>query len=607
MAEPRTLCDAFFDTVDSRPRADALCAERDGAWMRISTAEVGRAVEEIALGLRALGVGKGDKVVLLSENRPEWLLLDYAILTLGAVTVPIYATLNARDTAQIVRDSDAIVAVVSDSSQAQKLLAHLPDLPLIRHWILMAETPAGMEAFVTLGALREKGREEASSHPGLHRRLASEVQPADLASLVYTSGTTGQPKGVMLTHANFVRDFLSALEVIDIRNGDRSISVLPLSHAFQRLADFALFYRGVSLAYVASIDRVSQALGHVRPTVLVAVPRLFEKIYGRMLDTAARGSYLKKVLVHWGVRTCREWARQELEGGRAGLWLKFQHKAADALVSSRLRKGLGGRLRIVISGGAPLGKELGLFFYGAGVPITEGYGLTESAPIIAANPMGRPKYGSIGIPVPGVDVRIDEDGELLARGPNIMQGYYKLPEATAEALTQDGWLRTGDIARLDEDGYIFITDRKKELLVTAGGKKVAPQPIENLLKQNKYVSQAVLVGDGRPFVTALLVPNWENVFLYTRRKGLATEDREALCVHPQVRHLFQNVLDRANVQLSRFEQVKRCAVLAREFSQDQGELTPTMKCKRRVILQRYSDLIEGLYGGEEDERQHRGP
>lgn len=595
MAEPRTLCDFFFANVDARSYADALSVRRAGAWERIPTAEVSRAVEEVAMGLRALGLERGEKIALLSENRPEWLMVDYAALCLGAVSVPLYPTLNPRDTAYIVRDSEAVAAVASTPELAQKLNLQRSEMPSVRHWILADAPPGGVEGFTPLDEVRALGREAVAEGPGMFRRIAAEAEPDDLASIVYTSGTTGVPKGVMLSHGNFVQNALAALEVIRILEADRSLSLLPLSHALQRMADFALFYRGVRLGYIESLEHLGEALPEFRPTVLVAVPRIFEKAYGKLLDAAAKGPYLKKVLVHWSVRTCRAWALATLEGGGAGAWLSVRRALADALVGTKLRKKLGGALRLVISGGAPLSRELGLFFYGAGIPITEGYGLTESAPIIAANRPESPRYGSIGKPISNVEVKIAEDGELLARGPNVMRGYYHLPEATAEALTGDGWLRTGDIVCRDEEGYLHITDRKKELLVTAGGKKVAPQPIENLLKQNKYVNQAFLVGDGRPYCVALIVPNWENVLAYARRKGVAEEDREALCEHPQVRHLFENVLNRANANLSRFEQVKRCRLLPREFTPEDGELTPTLKFKRRVILAHRGELVESMY------------
>lgn len=595
MGEPRTLCDFFFANVDSRSYADALSVRRAGAWERISTAEVSRAVEEIAMGLREMGLARGEKVALLGENRPAWLMVDYAALCLGAVTVPLYSTLNPRDTAYIVKDSEAAVAVASTPEQAQKFILHRSELPSVRYWVLMDMPPGGVEGFIALEEVRRRGRDAMAREAGTFRRIASEAEPDDLASIVYTSGTTGVPKGVMLSHGNFVQNALAALEVIRIRDADRSLSLLPLSHALQRMADFALFYRRVRLGYIESLDHLGEALPEFRPTVLVAVPRIFEKAYSKILDTAARGPYLKKVLVHWSVRTCRAWALATLEGGGAGPWLSARRFVADALIGTKLRKKMGGALRLVISGGAPLSRDLGLFFYGAGIPVTEGYGLTESAPIITANRPEKPRYGSIGMPISNVEVTIAEDGELLARGPNVMRGYHKLPEATAETLTEDGWLRTGDIVRRDEEGYLHITDRKKELLVTAGGKKVAPQPIENLLKQNKYVNQAFLAGDGMPYCVALIVPNWENVLVYARRKGIAEEDRDLLCGHPQVRHLFENVLDRANVHLNRFERVKRCRLLPREFTIEEGELTPTLKFKRRVILARHGKLVEAMY------------
>ena len=600
MTKPGTICDLFFSNVTTFDKSDAFISKRDGCWKSISTREFKEAVESLAIGLKSLGLSKGDRVALLSENRPEWLVADFAILTIGCVTVPIYPTLNARDTAYIVGDSDAVLAVVSCASQAEKLLAQQASIPKVRDMVLMDPGKERVEGFISMSEIQFRGREKLKEKPGLHEELASRVEPGDLASIVYTSGTTGVPKGVMLSQGNFSENFKATLKRFQVSKDDLLLSFLPLSHVFERLVEFLMFSAGASIAYAENFQNVADNIVEVRPTIMASVPRLFEKVYAKILDQASQGPGIKKVFVHYCVRICREWAANELEAGAKKPLLNLAHALVDALFSRKLRKKMGGRLRFFASGGGPLARDLGLFYYGAGIPIAEGYGLTESSPIIAVNRLEKLKFGSVGPAIDKVEVRLEEDGELLVRGPNIMLGYHKLPDATAEAMTADGWLRTGDIAEIDGDGYIFITDRKKELIVTAGGKKVAPQPIENLLKMNKYVSMAMVVGDRKPYPAALVAPNWQNVTAYAERKGVKGLDRQALCRHPQIWHLFTNVLARANVHLSRFEQVKRCRLLERDFSLEEGELTPTMKLKRRVIIERCGALIEEMYASRED-------
>jgi len=599
MKDPVTLCELFLYAVTEYNKPNALLHKRDGNWVSMSHAEVLESVQSIAHGLWTLGLGKGDKVLLLSENRPEWCLCDYGILTAGGVTVPVYPTLHGREAAYIAKNSEASIAIVSTTEQAEKLLASQADLGQVRDLVVM-DAPAGdVQGCIAFLDFLRRGKEDMAADPGRFLENASGVKPDDLASIVYTSGTTGRPKGVMLTHGNFTENAKAGVRRLPVAADDLALSFLPLSHVFERLAEFCLFLSGCAVAYSEGIERLVDNMGEIHPTIVAAVPRLFEKAYGRLLDQAAQSSGPKKALIHWSVSVCKQWAEAELEKGGAGLLLRMKHACADRIVPKALRKRMGGNIRFFLSGGAPLARDLGLFFYGASLPVLEGYGLTESSPVIALNGFDRPKYGSIGAPLDGVEVRIAEDGELLARGPNIMKGYYRNPEATAEVLTEDGWLLTGDIAHQDAEGYLYITDRKKEILVTAGGKNVAPQPIENALKMNKYVSQAILIGDGLPYIGALVHPNWENVLAYAESKGVTERDPGNLMTHPQVLHLFENVLERINRNLSRFEQIKRCRLIEREFTQEDGELTPTLKFKRRVILERYRGVIEEMYAAKD--------
>ncbi len=595
MGEVRTLCDLYFHNVDTLKRPDMFLWKQGGQWWERSTQSAAENVEALACGLMALGVKPGEKVVLLSEDRPEWAMADFAILTAAAVTVPIYPTLNAEETAYIANDSDAAIAIVSDQDQANKLLSQRSALPSIKRIIIMDPPPEGRGDLATWEGTLEKGRAYSAENPGIHRKTAATVKPDDLATIIYTSGTTGVPKGVMLTHSNFIENCKATLEEVDAGPSDRVLVFLPLSHSLERMADYCFFWRGCSMAYAESVEKVGENLQEVRPTLMVSVPRLYEKVYARLMEQAAHASGLKKKLIHWSVKVAQEWACATLEEGRVGAALSFKHGIADRLVYKKLREKTGGRLRLMVSGGAPLARDLGLFFFGAGLNILEGYGLSETTPVVTVNKPGAMRYGSVGKVISKVEVRTAEDGELFVRGPNVMKGYYKMPEETAEVLSDDGWFATGDIAQIDEEGFVYITDRKKELIVTAGGKNVAPQPIENAFKTNKYVSQTVLIGDKRPYIAALIVPNWANVLDYAKSQGMAEKDPAVLRDHPVVMHLFAGVLERVNSRLSRYEQVKRCRILIRELTQEAGELTPTMKVKRRVINELYARDIEELY------------
>ena len=599
MPEVLTLCHLFFHITESHDRPDLQRVKRNGTWAPISTREFGRTVTRLSCGLMAMGVKPRDKVVLLAENRPEWAMADFAILTAGAVNVPVYPTLNGSDSAFIVDDCDAELAIVSTPAQAAKLLAVKSAMPKLREIIVM-DAPAAETGVVAWEEVLARGAALFGADGGLHERVARAVAPDDLASIVYTSGTTGVPKGAMLTHRNFVENSRSMMHAAAPLASDQGLVFLPLSHVFERTADYCCFWAGASLAYAESIDKVAQNMGEVRPTICAVVPRFCEKVYAKILEQAARSSPVKKSLIHWCVATANEWADNWAAGKQAGPRLRLRHRVGDAILYRKIREKMGGRFRFMISGGAPLPKELGLFFYAMGITLCEAYGLTETSPGLTCNDPERPRFGSIGKAILNVQLKIAPDGELLAKGPNVMMGYYKRPEATAEVFTADGWFMTGDIAKVDDEGRYYITDRKKEILVTAGGKNVAPQPIESLLKTNKYVAQAVLIGDRRPYITALIVPNWASLKDYARSKGLKLTDEAELCGHPQVMHLYDNVLKRANAQLSHHEQIRKCRLLARELTQEEGELTPTLKVKRRVIAERYAQAIGSMYADGSD-------
>ena len=587
----RTLCDlpprlmALFD------RPDLLHYKEAGSWREISTRDFCRRVRDLALGLVASGVGAGDRVAILSENRPEWTATDQAILAAGAVSVPIYTSLLPEQIAFILKDAAAVAVVVSTRDQLEKIRAVRSGLPALRDVIFMdaggvpIDGARGWHEVVGLGAPQPDA--------ALEERRAG-VRPDDLASLIYTSGTTGAPKGVMLTHGNFVHNLKACCAAIPFRSTDVCLSFLPLAHVYERLVEFCYLYRGTSIAYAESIEAVPQNLREVRPTITCAVPRVLEKVYKRTLETGFGLPWPRRAIFAWAVDVARRSGAATRPGRSLPPALRAQRIAADRLVYSTLRERLGGRLRFFISGGAPLQQEIAEFFHGAGVLVLEGYGLTETSPVIALNRPEAFRFGTVGQPVDGVEVRVAEDGEILTRSPSVMRGYFGNETATLEVI-RDGWFHTGDIGRLDADRYLTITDRKKELLKTSGGKFVAPQPIENLLRSDRFVQQAVVIGDGRRFVAALIVPAFDQLAHYARARGIPFGDPRDLVGHPRIHGLFEKRLTRVNAELPRYEQVKKFRLLAQEFSQENGEMTPTLKFRRKVIEERYRPLIEEMY------------
>ncbi|HEU4364119.1 MAG TPA: long-chain fatty acid--CoA ligase, partial [Candidatus Krumholzibacteria bacterium] len=508
-----TIPAQFVATVATFDKPDAFRHKKDGAWVDIPHREVYDRVRALCSALRAAKVARGDRVAILSENRIEWAVADLAVLSLGAVTVPIYPTLIASQIEYILRDAEARLVFVSSPEQAQKVRDIQARLPHLER-IVSFDADAATDGVAALDATI------AGAGPAMtdadYRAMIAEVKARDWASIIYTSGTTGEPKGTILSHGNFMANMRQCLEVFDLGPTDISLSFLPLSHVFERSPGFfVMMSAGVTIAYAESIERVPDNLREVRPTVVCSVPRVYEKMYARILDTVAKGSPLRKRLFWWAVRAGRAAAVSSSAGGARGLRMRVAH----ALVFKKLHARVGGRLRFFISGSAPLAREIAEFFWGAGIPILEGYGLTETSPVLSVNTFAHRRFGSVGRALPGVEIRIADDGEILARGDNVMQGYFRQPEQTDEALA-GGWFHTGDIGHLDEDGFLFITDRKKDLIATAGGKKVAPQPLEARIKHSKYVSEAVLLGDRRPFISLLIVPNFERLDTWAREEGL---------------------------------------------------------------------------------------
>ncbi len=597
---PETLAQVLLDTVKNYPKPDFMLCKKEGRYVPISTEEFGRRVRYFCLGLRELGLTKGDKIIILSENRPEWVMADLANLCLGAITVPIYTSLVPEQIKYIIDDSDAKAVIVSNQEQWKKIESIRPALSKVRHYITFMEE--GPDGVLTLSQIQELGQKVNAQNPGLFEQVAFGVRPGDEASLIYTSGTTGVPKGVILTHSNFLSNIQAVSEIIEFSDRDTVLSFLPLSHVLERMVTFTYIYKGCRIGYAESLETVAENLLEIRPNIMVSVPRVFEKIYARVMDNVLSSSALKKKIFFWALNVGKDYGRRKLNKEPIPRGLQRKKNLAHKLVFSKIIEKTGGNVRFFVSGGAPLSKDIAEFFYALGLMILEGYGLTETSPVISVNTFEDLRFGSVGKPIPDVDVKVAPDGEILARGPNIMKGYYKKEPETREAF-EGGWFHTGDIGRFDEEGFLFITDRKKDIIVTAGGKNIAPQPIENILKTNPYISNAVVIGDRRRFVSALIVPNFEKLEGYARFNGIPFADRADLVRNEKIVNFIQAEIDRATPNLASFEKIKKIALLDRDFEIEKGEITPTLKVKRNIIEKKYQDWINALY---EEDRNNAG-
>ena len=591
---PGTLNQLLFEAVEKYDKPDALQVRVGERYTPISHRTLLERVRRVSYGLRAIGIRRGDRVAILSENRPEWAIADFACLTGGVTDVPLYPSLPSEQLGYPLRDSGAVAIFVSTEAQAAKIAAIRSEVPALKT-VIVFDTAAANSADMTLEALDAKGAAaDTPERAAEFRREALQVEPNDLATLIYTSGTTGEPKGVMLSHDNIYSNVAATRNALVMRGDDVSLSFLPLSHILQRMGDYWFLTTGTSIAYVDSFDLVPLAMAQVRPTIAISVPRLYEKMYARVLENALAGGAAKKRIFFWARAVADRWADEKLAGREPKGLLAMQYGLAQRLVFSKLKERTGGRLRYFVSGGAPLAPEINKFFYAAGLMILEGYGLTETSPVIGVNTPENFRIGTIGKPIDGVEVKIAEDGEILTRGPHVMQGYYNKPEATREAIDDEGWFKTGDIGVI-EDGYIRITDRKKDIIVTAGGKNIAPQPIENAVKTNKYVSQAVMIGDKRKYPVMLVVPNWDNLEKWAKIKNILWTDRAQLLTMPTIRAKMDKEVRSKFEGLASFETPKKIALLEHDFSVDSGELTPTLKVKRRMIDRNYKTIIDELY------------
>ena len=587
-----TLNDLFCRVAAAgNPRA-ILWQDKFGQWQPISSDQIYQRVRVLAGAFLAWGAQKGDRIALIAENRWEWAVTDFAALAIGAVDVPIYPTLTGEQVAALVRDAGCRIAVVSTSKQFDKLNAVREQTQLER--IVIMDSAAPPEGAIALGDVLAGADANGTAHDPVFDDLVSSVQPGDLATLIYTSGTTGEPKGVALTHANIAANQNYAPADFDFTPADALISFLPLSHITARALDYIMYTYGVQVAYCSQFDKLPEAMRQIQPTVFVGVPRVFEKIR-QEVERRAGLSKVKKRLLAWAVKVGAAHRDTVYDGRKpsAQMW-----NLADKLVYSKVREAFGGRVRIFVVGGAPLGIDTAEWFASVGIALWEGYGLTETSPVIALNTPLSHRMGAAGMPLPNLDLKFAEDGELLVRGPSVFAGYWQKPEALAECFDAQGWFRTGDIGRLDADGFLFITDRKKELLKTSGGKMVAPQPIENKLKNNALVAQAALVGDRHKFVCALISPNFALLEDWARQHGIETASRAELAADSRVVALYGEIVREVNLSLANFETLKRFRVVAEEWTEASGELTPSMKLKRRVITAKYVAAIDELYAGE---------
>jgi long-chain acyl-CoA synthetase len=595
-----TIPEMFIRVTDRFAASDRpyLMHKVQGRFRGLSHAEVRRRVEEFAFGLAALGVERGDRVGIISESRPEWVIADLGILFLGAFDVPVYPTLTSKQIEYIFGDAQVKVVIVSNQSQLSKILRVLPHLRRIKNIIIMGDQYLGGDGLVlTFQQVYNLGREFNSRHDGHLRHSLERIMPDDLCTVIYTSGTTGNPKGVMLTHHNFASNIIASAQVIPFTQEDVLLSYLPLCHSFERMAGYYTATAcGATIAFAESIETVRDNLVEVRPTVVTSVPRLFERFYNQIQKQFDGVSPFKRKVFHWAL----DIGRKSIKARRAGLvspFLAAKHRIADKLVYQKLKARVGGRVRFFVSGGAALAREFGEFFEALGITIIEGYGLTETSPVITVNPIDDYRFGTVGKPIPGVEVKIAPDGEILTRGPHVMKGYWNDRDGTREAIERDGWFHTGDIGMLDSDGYLVITDRKKHLFVSSGGKNIAPQPIERLFLQNKYIDQFILIGDRRMFLSALIVPDFESLKRYASSHAIGFHNESDLVRKEEIVRFMEKNIQEMQGDLSHYERVRKFTLLDKPLTIENGEITPSHKVRREIVEQRYADAIERMYSG----------
>ncbi len=586
-----TIPRQFLYSAETYDKKDAFRYKRDGRYVDVSHREMLEKVHMATLGLRALNLARQDRIAVISENRVEWVVADLAILSAGCINVPVYPSLPSNQVEYILADAETRAVFVSTSEQLEKVQACRSNLPTLQH-IICFDPDCETEGVITLDALIARGAMVPDKTP--FAELISTISRSDWASIIYTSGTTGEPKGAVLTHWNFLSNVNSVRALLKADENDSCLSFLPLSHVFERMAGYYFMMTcGATIAYAENMETVADNMSEVPPSVMAAVPRFYEKMHARVMEAVLQGPPIKQKLFRWAIKTGQKYV-SEKQAGRVSFATRQKNAIADKLVFHKLKARTGGRIRFFVSGGAPLSPAIIQFFHAAGLPILEGYGLTETSPVISFNTFEDFKFGTVGKPLPDVDVKIADDGEIITRGDNVMQAYYKKPTETAEAIV-DGWFHTGDIGHLDEDGFLTITDRKKDVIVTAGGKNVAPQAIENCLKGSKYIEEAIVIGNKRKFVSALIIPSLEPLHRYAVEKSIEHVTDAELVDHPDIRELFDNEIEQQCASFASFERIKRYVLLDRPLTIETGELTPSLKVKRRIIEQKFEDQINALY------------
>jgi len=591
-----TLASMFWHRVERDGDRPAQQSKEGGVWRTRTWGQVGEAVRELATGLLTLGRTKGDAVAILSASRAEWVQADFAVFSAGCRTIPIYPTYPPDLIQYIVNDAGVKTLFVEDPVQLAKVLEVQGKMDGLEQIVVIQGYQGELSSqIMTWDGLRRRGRDNLERLKSDLAGRVAEVAPTDIATIVYTSGTTGPPKGVVQTHGNHLGTLESAAKMAGIEDGDTHLLFLPLAHSFARLESFIGVHRGLTTAFAENIDKLRDNLPEVKPHFICSVPRVFEKVYAGVIAKAEAGSPLKKKIFHWAVGVGREVSKLQQAKKPVPAGLAFKHRIAHKLVFSKLHEALGGRLRFAVSGGAPLSKEIAEFFHAAGILILEGYGLTETCPSLTFNRLDNFRFGSVGQAQPGIEIKIAADGEILGRGPNIAKGYFKKPEATAEVFLPDGWFATGDIGRLDGDGFLYITDRKKDLIVTAGGMNIAPQNIENLLKGDPFISQAMVHGDRRPYPVALLTLNPEELAKFAKEQGILDTDPASLAKHPKVVERVSRIVETRNGELQSYARVKKFSILPADFTVENGLLTPTLKVKRKIITEKHRELLDSLY------------
>jgi long-chain acyl-CoA synthetase len=598
--EPRTINELFSQAVERYADRVVMSYKRDKTWRDISGAQLRERVRNLTLGLHRLGIRAGDRVALIAESSPDWSATDYAILSSGAINVPIYPTQAVDQVAFILRNSGARVLFVGSSKLLKRIQPALDSLKKQeRPQLILFESPKeNAEGARTLEALEKTGAEEGANQPQLFEQLASQANAEDIATIIYTSGTTGEPKGVVLTHLNLVSNALQSGSVFDLHEDDVALSFLPLSHVLERIVLYIYLSFGVRICYARGVETVAEDIKDIRPMIVTAVPRLFERIYATINKRASEASPMQQKIFHRAVEVGREVAILKDQGKKVPLRLSLELKVLDKLVFTKWREAVGGRIRFFVAGGAALSPELAYIFAGAGIPILQGYGLTETSPVVSLNRPTGNRIGTIGPAIPGVKVKIAEDGEILVQGDNVMQGYYGLAEETERALQRydDGvWFHTGDIGTIDQDGYIRITDRKKDLIKTSLGKYIAPQQIENMIRTIPMVEQAIVIGNARKFPAALIVPAFDALRAYAKSLSIETKDSRELSRHPRIIEYFKKKIDEVTRELAPHEKIKKIALLDQEFSVEGGELTPTLKVRRKFVEDKHREVINALY------------